>query len=53
MGIRIIWYYEGDKMIILVDVAHHDILEQLLRTVVPPLLRGGIFGNPSHEMNNC
>lgn len=28
MGIRIIWYYEGDKMIILVDVGHHDILKQ-------------------------
>lgn len=28
MSIRIIWYYEGDKMIILVDVGHHDILKQ-------------------------
>ena len=28
MDIRIIWYYEGDKMIILVDVDHHDILKQ-------------------------
>ena len=28
MDIRIIWYYEGDKMIILVDVGHHDILRQ-------------------------
>ena len=26
MDIRIIWYYEGDVMIILVDVGHHDIL---------------------------
>lgn len=26
--IRIIWYYEGDRMIILVDVGHHDILKQ-------------------------
>ncbi|HEX7713090.1 MAG TPA: type II toxin-antitoxin system mRNA interferase toxin, RelE/StbE family [Bacillota bacterium] len=26
--IRIIWYYEGDTMIILVDVGHHDILKQ-------------------------
>lgn len=26
MNIRIIWYYEGNKMIILVDVGHHDIL---------------------------
>jgi len=28
MDIRIIWYYEGDKMIILVDVGHHDILNR-------------------------
>ena len=28
MDIRIIWYYEDDKMIILVDVGHHDILKQ-------------------------
>jgi len=28
MDIRIIWYYEGDVMIILVDVGHHDILKQ-------------------------
>lgn len=28
MSIRIIWYYEGKKMIILVDVGHHDILKQ-------------------------
>jgi len=28
MDIRIIWYYEGDKMIILIDVGHHDILDQ-------------------------
>lgn len=28
MDIRIIWYYEGDRMIILVDVGHHDILNQ-------------------------
>ena len=27
MDIRIIWFYEGDKMIILVDVGHHDILK--------------------------
>ena len=30
MDIRIIWYYEGDKMIILVDVGHHDILKAIL-----------------------
>ncbi len=28
MDVRIIWYYEGDKLIIIVDVGHHDILEQ-------------------------
>ena len=28
MDIRIIWYYEGDTMIIIVDVGHHDILRQ-------------------------
>lgn len=28
MDIRIIWFYEGDRMIILVDVGHHDILKQ-------------------------
>lgn len=28
MDIRMIWYYEGDRMIILVDVGHHDILKQ-------------------------
>ena len=28
MDIRIIWYYEGNTMIIIVDVGHHDILRQ-------------------------
>jgi addiction module RelE/StbE family toxin len=28
MDIRIIWYYEGNVMIILVDIGHHDILKQ-------------------------
>jgi addiction module RelE/StbE family toxin len=28
MDIRIIWYYEGNTMIILVDIGHHDILKQ-------------------------
>ena len=28
MDIRIIWYYEGDTLIILVDVGHHDILRK-------------------------
>ncbi|MCL2797885.1 MAG: type II toxin-antitoxin system RelE/ParE family toxin [Firmicutes bacterium] len=27
MDIRIIWYYEGDQLIILLDVGHHDILK--------------------------
>lgn len=32
MDIRIIWYYEDDRMIILVDIGHHDILKQFLIT---------------------
>ncbi len=28
MDIRIIWYYEGDRLIILLDVGHHDILDR-------------------------
>ena len=28
MDIRIIWFYEGDKIIFIVDVGHHDILKQ-------------------------
>lgn len=28
MDLRIIWYYEGDLIIILLDVGHHDILRQ-------------------------
>ena len=28
MSIRIIWFYEGDTLIVLVDVGHHDILKQ-------------------------
>ncbi|MCL2405252.1 MAG: cytotoxin [Defluviitaleaceae bacterium] len=28
MDVRIIWYYEGSKLIALVDVGHHDILKQ-------------------------
>lgn len=28
MDIRIIWYYEGDTLIILVDVGHHNILNK-------------------------
>jgi len=28
MDVRIIWYYEGNKLIALVDVGHHDILKK-------------------------
>lgn len=28
MNIRIIWYYEGETIIVLVDVGHHDILRK-------------------------
>ena len=28
MDLRIIWHYEGDKLIILANVGHHDILKQ-------------------------
>lgn len=28
MDIRIIWFYEGDVLIILLDVGHHDILDK-------------------------
>ena len=28
MDIRVIWYFEGDKIIILLDVGHHDILKK-------------------------
>jgi addiction module RelE/StbE family toxin len=29
MDIRIIWYYEGDELIMLLDVGHHDILDRV------------------------
>ena len=28
MDVRIIWYYGGEQIIILLDVGHHDILKQ-------------------------
>lgn len=28
MDIRIIWYYEGEQLILLLDVGHHDILNK-------------------------
>ena len=29
MDIRLIWHYEDDKLIILLDVGHHDILKRI------------------------
>ena len=26
MDIRVIWFYEGEKLVALVDIGHHDIL---------------------------
>lgn len=28
MDIRVIWYYEGEEIILLLDVGHHDILNK-------------------------
>jgi mRNA-degrading endonuclease RelE of RelBE toxin-antitoxin system len=28
MDIRILWYFEGDRIIILTDVGHHDVLKK-------------------------
>lgn len=28
MGIRIIWFYEGNELILLLDIGHHDILNK-------------------------
>lgn len=28
MDIRIIWFYKGDTVIVMVDVGHHDILDR-------------------------
>ena len=28
MDIRVIWYYEGDEISLLLDVGHHDILNK-------------------------
>jgi mRNA-degrading endonuclease YafQ of YafQ-DinJ toxin-antitoxin module len=28
MDIRLIWCYEGDKIILMLDIGHHDILNQ-------------------------
>ena len=28
MDIRVIWFYEGDTLVALVDIGHHDILKK-------------------------
>ena len=28
MDIRVIWFYEGDSLVALVDIGHHDILKR-------------------------
>lgn len=28
MDIRVIWFYEGENLVALVDIGHHDILKQ-------------------------
>ena len=28
MDVRLIWHYESDKLIILLDTGHHDVLKQ-------------------------
>ena len=28
MDIRVIWFYEGDSLVALVDIGHHDILKK-------------------------
>ncbi len=28
MDIRILWYYENDRVILLIDIGHHDILKR-------------------------
>lgn len=29
MDVRVIWHYEDDKLILLLDIGHHDILDKL------------------------
>ena len=28
MDIRVIWFYEGDALVALIDIGHHDILDK-------------------------
>jgi len=28
MSIRVIWYFAGDKLIMMIDIGHHDILQK-------------------------
>ena len=28
MDIRVVWFYEGDSLVALVDIGHHDILKK-------------------------
>ena len=28
MDIRVVWFYEGENLVALVDIGHHDILKQ-------------------------
>ena len=36
MDIRIIWYFENEELIILVDIGHHDILKKFLKRLIVP-----------------
>ena len=36
MDIRIIWYFENEELIILVDIGNHDILKKFLKKLIVP-----------------
>ena len=36
MDIRIIWYFENEELIILVDIGHHDILKKFKKRLIVP-----------------
>ena len=36
MDIRIIWYFENEELIILVDIGHHDILKEFWKRLIVP-----------------